>query len=458
MSDIFLGIDIGGTKTTIGAVSRDEPDKIVASATIPTVAEDPARMVRTIADAVRDSVLPASGASAVSRVLAVGIGSPGPLDLIGGSLGALPNLPRWRGFHICVELQAMLGAPCFLDNDANIAGLGELAFGAGKDMQDFIFVTLGTGIGGAVIAGGRLVSGRTGGAGEIGHITVDPEGPSCGCGRRGCVEAYASGPSIQRAYGMPAAQVFSRAAAGEERAKDVLTAAGHALGVGLAWAVTLLDPQAIIFGGGMSQGDPAALAIYLDGCRAGLRENAYHPQGTEIPFLKSPLGPEVAVLGAAWLARERWEGSKENGKQGGNEGGKQGGNEGGNEGGNKGIGAGAELPAPGPVVLKTVAKPWGEEVWWARTPVYVGKRISVWGGHSLSLQYHRKKVETLFFVSGSGEFVLGEQRLEIRPDLSVNVPAGVRHRVIAQTDLVFYEVSTPEVDDVVRIEDAYGRV
>lgn len=443
MSEIFLGIDIGGTKTTIGAVTREKPDQVAASVTIPTIAEDAARMVQSIADEVRTSILPAcgrhqplSGASAhgedlpAASLLAVGIGSPGPLDLAAGSLGALPNLPRWRGFHICDELGGLLGVPCVIDNDANMAGLGELVFGAGKDMKDFVFVTLGTGIGGAIIAGGRLLSGQTGGAGEIGHITVDPEGPPCGCGRRGCVEAWASGPSIERAYGLPAAQVFSRAAAGEARAQDTLRTAGHALGVGLSSAVTLLDPQAIIFGGGMSQGNPQALRIYLDGCRSGLEEKAYHPQGGEVPFLLSPLGPEVAVLGAAWLARERWD---------------------------KGGEAAASWPAAGPAAPKIVSKPWGEEVRWAQTPGYVGKRIFVRAGHSLSLQYHLKKVETLFFVSGSGELLLGDQRLEVRPELSVHVPAGARHRVIAQTDLVFFEVSTPEVGDGIRVEDAYGR-
>lgn len=442
MGDIFLGADIGGTKTAIGAVTREQPGKVVVSVTIPTLADDPGAMVQSIADKVWTEILPAcdlqptrAGAGrppAPGGLLAIGIGCPGPLDLKERRPGALPNLPQWNGFPMCDALEDLLGVPLFIDNDANVAGLGERVFGAGKTLSDFVFVTLGTGIGGAVVAGGRVLSGHLGGAGEIGHIQVDPEGPLCGCGKRGCVESLASGPAIERAYGKPSTEVFTLALGGDVRAREVLEAAGRSLGAGLAAAVTLLDPEAVIFGGGMSQANPNALGFYLDACRAEMEARAYRPWGRSLPFLVSSLGPEAAVLGAAWLARDRWD-----------------------------VGAlppGNAVAGPAPEArLRTVAKPWGEELWWAHTPQYVGKRISVRAGQSLSLQYHLKKTETLFFVSGEGVLILGDRRIEIRPDMAVTVAAGVRHRVIAGSGVIFYEASTPEVNDVIRVEDEYGR-
>lgn len=435
MNEHFLGIDIGGTKTRIGLV-RDPPGQVAACSTIPTLKDDPGTMMSRIAE---QAALLAGG-----DLLFVGVGLPGPLDLKARRPGALPNLPGWRGFPVCETLESLLGVPVVMENDANVAALGEMAFGAGKGLADFIFVTLGTGIGGAVIAGGRLVSGARGGAGEIGHIQVDPGGPQCGCGRKGCVEAMASGTAIERAYGRPAAEVFALALEGDAKAKEVLTIAGRALGAGLAAAVTLLEPETVIFGGGMSESNPRSLAIYIDACRQEVEKRAYLPWRQEIPFIAAALGADAPVLGAALLARTEWEKSRRCGKPVRSPGLSP------EAPGHTGAAGCADEP-------RVVVKPWGEELWWAQTSSYVGKRILVRSGHSLSLQYHVKKMETMFFVSGTGILVLGEQQVNITPGLSVTIRPGTRHRVIAVTDVVFFEGSTPEVDDVVRLEDAYGR-
>lgn len=107
--------------------------------------------------------------------------------------------------------------------------------------------------------------------------------------------------------------------------------------------------------------------------------------------------------------------------------------------------------------MHTVNKPWGRELWWAQTPAYVAKILQVKAGHSLSLQYHREKLESMYFAAGSGNLVLGEKILSIKPGLSVTIQPGTIHRITAETDITVYEVSTPQVEDIVRVEDAYGR-
>ena len=107
--------------------------------------------------------------------------------------------------------------------------------------------------------------------------------------------------------------------------------------------------------------------------------------------------------------------------------------------------------------MHTVDKPWGRELWWAQTPAYVAKILQVKAGHSLSLQYHREKLESMYFAAGSGNLVLGEKILSIKPGLSVTIQPGTIHRITAETDITVYEVSTPQVEDIVRVEDAYGR-
>jgi glucokinase len=436
-SEYFAGVDVGGTKTRIGLVARHDPGRVAAASEAPTLKDNPEATVSAIALSARN-LLPAN-----SRLLAVGVGAPGPLDMKQRRPGPLPNLPAWRGYPLCEALESQLGAPVALDNDANVAAYGEMAFGAGRSIADFIFVTLGTGIGGALISSRRLVSGALGGAGEIGHIQVDPDGVLCGCGRRGCVETLASGPAIEREYGMPASGAFAAALRGDVRARAVLDAAGRALGAGLAVAATLLEPQAGIFGGGMSRVASEALAFYLGPCHDEMERRAYRMWGQDIPFRIAEKGSDGPVFGAALMARERWDLGLSLPPPG-------------TAAGEVAASSAASVPSAGR--LYTVDKPWGNEVWWAHTSQYLGKRILVRAGQSLSLQYHMRKLESMYFECGEGSLVLGERSVAITPGLSVTIEPGTSHRVIAETDVVFYEASTPEVNDVVRLEDRYGRV
>jgi len=411
MSEFFLAIDIGGTKTRIGTIAYHAPGSVVASVTIPTIRDDPAASVLATVREAR-ALVPAEG-----RILGAAVAAPGPLDTKARRPGRLPNLPAWSGYPLGDALEEALGVPVVLENDANAAAYGELFFGSGRNFNDFLFVTLGTGVGGALVSGGRLVKGARDGAGEIGHLQVSPDGPVCGCGRRGCVEAMASGSAILREYGKPAGDAFAAAVRGDVRAREVLAAAGRALGTGIASVITILEPAAVVIGGGLSQVEPHVFSYYFDPCREEIAKRSYRMWGQDVPLVIAELGGDGPLLGAGMLAREVHALSQ---------------------------------------ILK-VDKPWGEEAWWAQTERYVGKRISVRAGQSLSLQYHEHKLETMHFLSGTGLLLLGDDLIPIVPGLTVTIEPGTRHRVEARTDLVFLEASTPEVDDVVRLEDRYGR-
>lgn len=411
MNEYFLAIDIGGTKTRIGTIAGKNPGSVVSSIAIPTNRDDPAASVLATVREAR-ALVPADG-----RILGAGVAAPGPLDTKTRRPGRLPNLPAWSGYALGDALEEALGVPVVLENDANAAAYGELFFGSGRGFADFLFVTVGTGVGGALVSGGRLVKGARDGAGEIGHLQVDPDGPVCGCGRRGCVEAMASGSAILREYGKPAGDTFAAAAGGDVRAREVLDSAGRALGMGIASVVTVLEPAAVVIGGGMSQVEPDAFSYYLGPCRDEVAKRSYRMWGQDVPLVIAELGGDGPLLGAAILAREMHALRQ----------------------------------------IHRVDKPWGEEVWWSKTERYVGKRILVKAVHSLSLQYHERKLETMHFLSGTGILLLGDERIPIVPGLTVTIEPRTRHRVEAWTDLVFLEASTPEVDDVVRLEDKYGR-
>lgn len=309
MSELFVGIDLGGTKTNIGFVTREKPGEILRSARIATIKDRPRKAIKMTVDTIFDLIsrLEITGLGRNLRIVAAGIGVPGPVDFKRRTITILPNLPKWHDFPISETLEEELNVPVVLENDANVAALGEKMFGAGKKFTNFIYVTLGTGIGGALILDGRLYRGHTGRAGEIGHIQIDPEGPECGCGHRGCLETLAAGPAIERAYGKPSPEVFDLAARGDRRAQEVLEVSGRALGKGLAQVVTLLDPEAVIIGGGMSQGSPYALSIYLRSCSIEMQKEMFFGSTKEIPLIPGALGDDAPLLGAAWLARKEFE-------------------------------------------------------------------------------------------------------------------------------------------------------
>lgn len=306
-----LGLDVGGTK--ILAVRTDEAGAILDRAQAPTPAEDQEATLEAMVGVARRLLGP--------EVRAVGVGAAGMVEAATGVLRFAPNL-AWRDVPIAARMGAALGLPCLVDNDANAAAFGELRFGAARGRRHVLLVTVGTGIGGGIVVDGRPFRGAHGFAAEIGHIVMDPLGPPCGCGNRGCFEQMASGAAIGRlgreaaredpgsrlaalAGGDPEAvtgELVTRAALeGDAQAIGVLGAVGTWLGVGIAGLVNVLDPEVVVVGGGAA----AAGELLLGPARTAFRDAVEAPdRRPPVPILTATLGPEAGAIGAAALALE----------------------------------------------------------------------------------------------------------------------------------------------------------
>ncbi len=238
-----------------------------------------------------------------SRLEAVGVAAPGPLDHRRGVIHEAPNLPGFREVPLADDLRRLLGRPVFLDRDTVVAAIGEAAHGAARGVRDFVYVTISTGIGGAIVVDGRIVRGASGTAGEIGHWTVDPHGPRCGCGDSGHVEALASGSAIARAYGVDSAgEVFARARSGEVRASEIVDRAGRALADLAVGLVNVLNPSRIVVGGGVALGEPA---FVFDTMRSAVASRAFDIAARDVRIVPAALGDDVGLVGALVMARER---------------------------------------------------------------------------------------------------------------------------------------------------------
>lgn len=293
---LALGIDMGGTNMRIAVV--DNAGRVVAARRLPSRPElGPDDTVARMACAAREVIdsLPPDRRTAVA---AVGLATPGPVDTRRGVIVTTPNLPGWREVPVAAMLSIRLGLPVRHVRDANAALAGEVWLGAARGCGDVLLLTLGTGIGGAALAGGRLLTGRDGFAGEFGHITVDPDGPECGCGNRGCLEALASGSALRRRTGMEAGALFTAARSGDPEARAAVTAAARALGTGLAALANTFNPELIVVGGGMSAGWPLLEAETL----AEMRRRAFAPVTAGLGVATARLGDNAGILGAARLA------------------------------------------------------------------------------------------------------------------------------------------------------------
>jgi glucokinase len=241
------------------------------------------------------------------------------MDPVSGVVFEPPNLPGWRDVPLGSLLSAEVGLPVFVENDANAAALAERWAGAGVGVDDLIYVTVSTGIGGGLILGGQLYHGAAGTAGEVGHMVIEPDGPRCNCGRFGCLEALASGPSIARearaavAAGRPtvlaaiapqaldAAAVARAALDGDPVAREIYARAATALGIGITNLVNLLSPAMVILGGGVTRAGELIFAPV----RRIVRQEAFERPGSAVQIVPAALGEDVGAIGAAAVARER---------------------------------------------------------------------------------------------------------------------------------------------------------
>lgn len=303
----IVAVDIGGTHIRVALY---EPGSITPSSHQRTrsLANEPGVYDR-LAQAV-ESVWPQD------HVSAIGIASPGPLDPHTGTILATPNIPEWKNFPLTSKLSHQFGVPAYLDNDANMAGLAEWQYGAGRGHQDLVYLTISTGIGGGVISNGCLLQGFRGMGAELGHMIIDPNGPMCGCGYRGHVESFSSGPSIARYVNeqfkagqtstlltqsdLSAAQIADAARAGDSLAISAFERAGYYLGIAVANYLAIFDPSILIFGGGVSQvGD-----LLFGPFEESLRKHTFHPHYLEnLVITKAALGDDAGLLGALALAR-----------------------------------------------------------------------------------------------------------------------------------------------------------
>ena len=312
MPKCVIGVDLGGTH--IRAMCADQDGTPVRRAWQRTHAKEGpepviARILETIGEAMQD-VDPAD-------VLAVGVGAPGPIDP-SGVLHDPPNLPGWGSISITDRLGEALGIPVYAGNDANLAALGEHRFGAGQGVNDLVYLTVSTGIGGGIISGGRLLTGARGFAAELGHQTLVPEGPICGCGQPGHLEALASGPAIARDAkaaleqgresiilkhadsfeSITAASVSAAAAEGDELAVELMDQAGFYVGLGLVNVIHIVEPRRILIGGGVSKAGELLLKPVRDTIRQRVMSPIYH----SVEVLPAELGADVGLMGAAALA------------------------------------------------------------------------------------------------------------------------------------------------------------
>ncbi len=306
-----IGIDIGGTKIA-GAVVT-EAGEIIAEDRVATQAGDS----QAIIDAVVDMV------TSLSRgydIVAAGVAAPGFIDSAQSTVYYTPNI-SWRNEPLRDRLTERLGIDVTIDNDANAAGWAEYRFGAGRQVQDMTMLTIGTGVGGAIVTAGRLFRGGFGAGAELGHMRLVPEGLPCGCGARGCIEQYGSGRALlrlaneiadvggiglaladaRRQHGkLDGAIVGELIAAGDPGAVHALEQLGHSLGQACASLSAILDPEIFVFGGGVAVAGDLLLDPVREAFRQHLPARGYHP---EPEFVIAELVNDAGVVGAADLAR-----------------------------------------------------------------------------------------------------------------------------------------------------------
>jgi glucokinase len=311
-----LGLDIGGTKLAVAVVTQD--GQTHGSLVEPTIRErGPADVIRRLFEMGRRSV---AAAGLGEPIQAVGVSCGGPLDAKTGVLLRPFHLPGWIDIPITSLAEAEFGVPAVLANDASTAALAEFRHGAGKGLNTVMYLTISTGVGGGMVIDGQLYRGAAGNGGELGHITVKPGGRACSCGRRGCLEAYCSGNSIGRrgreaqaaaaAAGVEtrlaglgnvtAADVAHAAAAGDSVAQAVWDETTDLLGQAVTDLVNVLEPDAVILGGGVTRSG----AMLLDPVRRTVKHTGMGPAREAAEVMLAGLGDEVCVVGAGAIAHD----------------------------------------------------------------------------------------------------------------------------------------------------------
>lgn len=315
---LYGALDLGGTK--VRSIVADLEGGVYGEDIRPSLtSEGLDAVLARMADSL--SVALAASGRQLADLRAVGIASPGAVNVLRGTVSDAPQLPGWTDVPLVEVMAQRLGLPVFLENDASAAALGEHTFGAGRGTLHMLYITMSTGIGGGIIAGGELYRGATGSAGELGHVTLDMNGPLCGCGARGCLEAMASGTVIARRgeaivragesplladwrerEGHITAEMMKRAAeAGDEASRRVFSETGRYLGVALAAFVDVFNPELILIGGGVAR----AAEFFLPEARDTMRARAMSEPLKHVRVELAALGDRAGSLGMIAAMRDR---------------------------------------------------------------------------------------------------------------------------------------------------------
>lgn len=319
MEKWLMGVDLGGTTTKLALINTY--GEIIHKWEINTdISEKGKFITMNIAKAI-DAKLEELN-EPKSKLVGIGMGAPGPVDFVNGSIYEAVNL-GWKDYPLKDLLEVETSLPAVIDNDANMAALGEMWKGAGNGAKDLVCVTLGTGVGGGIIHNGRIVHGTSGAAGEIGHITVIADGGApCNCGKTGCLETVASATGIVRlalealneddgtsllqqkvneGNGVSSKLLFQCAKDGDSLSKAVVDKVGNYLGLALSHVGNVMNPDKIVIGGGVSQ----AGGILLDTVRAAFEKYAFKRVGKSTKISLATLGNDAGVIGAAWLIKNQ---------------------------------------------------------------------------------------------------------------------------------------------------------
>jgi glucokinase len=316
-SDLFVGVDIGGTKVAAGIV--DSHGKILSQTRSPMNCHGTGEEGLASVTSAVETLFVQDPASR-KKIRRIGICAPGPLDPRTGVVINPPNVPCWRDFPLAGEVAKQYSAVVKLDNDANAGGLAEYLWGAGRGFRNVFFATIGTGIGAGIILDGKIFHGRTGSAAEGGHVTIDLNGPVCNCGKKGCIEILASGTAIARRAREKLAQspqlgpqllalaggdissirsemIAKAADSGDALAQEILTQTYEYLAVWLGNIVDLLEPEVIILGGGAAE----MLRPHFGDIQKRMKDWCVNSRYQEIPILSAFYGENAGIAGGAAL-------------------------------------------------------------------------------------------------------------------------------------------------------------
>ncbi len=311
---VVVGVDIGGTKVAAGLVNAE--GEILARNRTPMLTMGaPSNGLAAVSTAIRGLF---NDATSQNQIAAIGICAPGPLNPKTGVIINPPNLTIWHNYPLAEEMRRVYKVPIRIDNDANAAALAEAKWGAGRGYRNFFYATVGTGIGTGIILDGRIFHGKTGAAGEGGHLGIDRNGPVCNCGRRGCIETLAAGPAIARRARQKleqnpnsvlwemaggdiqtvSSEMVGRAhAMNDPVAKEVMRETLDLLAYWLGSIIDLLEPDAIVIGGGVC----SLLAPFLDEIRECWRGACINPNPLAIPLVLAHYGEDAGIAGAGAL-------------------------------------------------------------------------------------------------------------------------------------------------------------